>query len=287
MIKEFDTISGLQKNIDKVVGYIMKDSKGNTTKAHDAVVWMMNAGFSLDDVLNSVSNMSKIKGTSVGKELEGIAERLAEKKGTDVIRSEEKRLGRKLTEDEIREIHKDADTVRYVSEFIAAPTSELVRQGSRVMQMADLMGRWTLYQHELVKRLKEVGYAYESEKKALADIANGKLDAAVWEKIETDSAIYALDMFIDNRINMPQEIKALSDYGILMFPGFWIRAQKVIANLVLHHPLNAGTGLLVTDLLGIKGGSIIDANILSKLSNGSVVHAGQNVLDPGVIILGL
>jgi hypothetical protein len=82
------------------------------------------------------------------------------------------------------------------------------------------------------------------EEKALADIANGKLDAAVWEKIETDSAIYALDMFIDNRINMPQEIKALSDYGILMFPGFWIRAQKVIANLVIHHPLNAGTGLL-------------------------------------------
>ena len=287
MIKEFDTISGLQKNIDKVVGYIMKDSKGNTTKAHEAVVWMMNVGFSLDDILDSVANMSRVKGTSVGKELEGIAERLAEKKGTDVIRSEEKKLGRKLTEDEVREIHKDADTVRYVSEFIAAPTSELVRQGSRAMQMADLMGRWTLYQHELVKRLKESGYTYESEKKALADIANGKLDEAVWEKIESDSAMYALDMFIDNRINMPQEIKALSDYGILMFPGFWIRAQKVIANLVLHHPLNAGTGLLVTDLLGIKGGSIVDANILSKISNGSIVHAGQNIFDPSVIILGL
>ncbi len=287
LVKEYDTISGLQKTIDDVVKMVVTDEKGNPNKMHDALVWMMNAGFGVDDILNSVSNMSKVKGTTFGEELEGIAKRLEEKKGKDVIRAEEKRLGRKLTEDEIREVEKDADTVRYVSEFIAAPSSELVRQGSRVMQMADIMARWTMYMHEMSKGLKEIGYTYENEYKAQQDIKAGRLDKAKYDKIESDAAIKALDTFIDYRMNMPREIKMLSDLGVLMFPAFWIRAQKVIYNLAKYHPVNAGAGLLLTDVLGLNGASIVDANFVNKMMNGTLVQGGQNVLDPGTVILGL
>lgn len=286
LVKEFDTISGLQKTIDDIVKLVVTDKKGNPNKMHDSLVWMMNAGFSVDDILNSVSNMSKIKGTTFGEELEGIANRLEEKKGKDVIKAEERKLGRKLTSEEIKDIQKGADTVRYVSEFIAAPSSELVRQGSRVMQMADIMGRWTLYKSEMVKNLKKEGYTYENDYKAKEDIKLGKLDEKVYEKIESDAAILALDTFIDYRLNMPKEIKALSDLGVLMFPAFWIRAQKVIFNLIKYHPLNAGAGLVLTDLLGLNGASIMDANIINKTMNGTLVQSGQNVLDPGTILLG-
>ena len=287
LIKEYDTISGLQKSIDNIVELVMKDKKGNPTKVHDGVVKLMNFGFGVDDIINSVSNMSKVKGTSFGEELAGIADRLAEKKGKDVIKAEEKRLGRKLTEDEIREIQSEADTVRYVSEFIAAPSSELVRQGSRVMQMADIMARWTLYKHEMVKNLKEKGYNYVDHYKATKDIEAGKLDKKVYESIENAAAVKGLDTFIDYRLNLPKELKVLSDLGVIMFPSFWLRAQKVIYNLVVYHPINAGAGLIVTDVLNLNGASIIDANVLNKMSQGTLIQAGQDVLSPGTIILGL
>lgn len=287
LIKEYDTISGLQHSIDEIVKYVTTDEKGNKNKMHDAIVWMMNAGFGADDVLNSIANMSKVKGTTFGEELEGIADRLAEKKGKNIVKEEEKRLGRKLTEDELREVQKDADTVRYVSEFIAAPSSELVRQGSRVMQMADIMGRWTLYTHEMSSNLKKVGYVYESDYKAQKDIEAGRLDKKVYEDIEGDAAVKALDTFIDYRLNLPKELKVLSDYGVLMFPAFWIRAQKVIYNLAKYHPVNAGVGLLATELLGLNGASIVDANVFNKAINGTLIQAGQNVLKPGTVVLGL
>ena len=287
LIKEYDTISGLQKSIDNIVELVMKDKKGNPTKVHDGVVKLMNFGFGVDDIINSVSNMSKVKGTSFGEELAGIADRLAEKKGKDVIKAEEKRLGRKLTEDEIREIQSEADTVRYVSEFIAAPSSELVRQGSRVMQMADIMARWTLYKHEMVKNLKEKGYNYVDHYKATKDIEAGKLDKKVYESIENAAAVKGLDTFIDYRLNLPKELKTLSDLGVIMFPSFWLRAQKVIYNLIKYHPINAGAGLVLTDVLNLNGASIIDANVLNKMSQGTLIQAGQDVLSPGTIILGL
>ena len=286
LIKEFDTISGLQKTIDDVVSLIVKDKKGDPNKAHDAIVWMMNAGFAADDILDSISNMSKIKGTSFGVELQGIAERLASKKKSDVIKDEEKRLGRKLTEDELSDIRKDADTVRYISEFIAAPSSELVRQGSRVMQMGDIAARWTLYTHEIRKAAKEAGVNVDGlDTKQLFKQAESKLGNG-WDKVQKDAAMLALTTFIDYRLNIPSELKTLGDYGVLMFPGFWMRAQIVIFNLIKYHPLNAATGALITDLLGLNGASIVDANVINKVANGTIVHGGQNVLDVGTIVVG-
>ena len=285
LMKEFDTISGLQKSIDDVIKKVVQDKNGNPNKAHDVIVWLMNAGFSVDDILNSVSNMSKIKGTGFGEELAGIADRLAKKKKKDVIKEEEARLGRKLDEDELRDIQNDADTVRYVSEFIAAPSSELVRQGSRAMQMADIMAKWTLYTREVRKALKAKGVDIKDmdTKRLLTEI--DKVEDG--KELEEAAAQLARTTFIDYRMNLPKELKVLSDYGILMFPAFWIRAQGVIWNLAKYHPINAGVVLLATHLLGSQGASIVDAAIPVKAMNGTLIHGGQNVLTPGTIIPGL
>jgi hypothetical protein len=44
----------------------------------------------------------------------------------------------------------------------------------------------------------------------------------------TDAKIQVLDSFPDYKENMPIAIKALSDVGIIMFPSFWLRIQKII-----------------------------------------------------------
>ena len=246
MIKEFDTVSGLQHTIDEVVKKIVQDKDGNPNKAHDAIKWWMDAGFGANDILDAVSNMNKIKGTSFSQELVEMSQRLKDKKTTE-------------------------DTVRYVGEFIASPSSEIIRQGSRAMQMGDVAARWSLYR-------TRVEQAKESSKKVLS--------SSELEAIKVDASLEALDTFIDYRLNMPSEIKALSDYGVLMFPSFWIRAQKIIFNLARYHPLNAGGGYLTADLLDMHGASILDANVLNKLGNGTLVNPGQDVLDIRTFLLG-
>ena len=135
--------------------------------------------------------------------------------------------------------------------------------------------------------MKSIGYEYVSDYKAKQDISAGRLDSKEYERINGDAAVKALDTFIDYRLNLPKELQTLSNLGVIMFPSFWIRAQKVIYNLVKYHPVNAGVGLLLTDLLGMSGASIVDANILNKFGEGTLLQAGQDVLQAKTLILGL
>ena len=54
-----------------------------------------------------------------------------------------------------------------------------------------------------------------------------------------------------------------------------------------YHPINAGAGLILTDVLGLSGASIVDANILNKFNQGTLIQAGQDVLQAKTLILGL
>lgn len=269
MIKEFDTITGLQHTIDQVVEKIVKDKKGDPNAIHKAITGWMHAGFGINDILDAATEMATVKGTSFSEELKDISNRLKDKK----IKNQE-------------------DVVRYVSEFLAAPSSEVVRQGSRVMQLGDATARWSLYISRLKSNLEEKNIKYvdgttkeffESVDKL---IKSGKLDKKIWENLKEKEGLFALHMFIDYRVNMPKEVKAMSDYGVLMFPSFWMRAQKIIWNLAKYHPLNAGGGYLAADLLNINGASILDANIADKIISGTAVHAGQDVLNLDTLLLG-
>lgn len=254
MIKEFDTISGLQHTIDELVTKLtVEKSTGNKTAVHKAIKWWMDAGFGANDILDAVSGISLVKGTQFSEELIEISRKLKDKKETE-------------------------DTVRYVSEFIAAPSSEIIRQGSRIMQLGDTTSRWALYQTRVTQGIKK----FKVDHKRVPD--KNEIEA-----IKKDASIDALDAFIDYRLNMPQEVKMLSDYGVLMFPSFWMRAQKVIYNLAKYHPINSGMGYFIADWLGIGGASILDANVLSKVGNNTLLHAGQfdGVLSPGTYIWGL
>lgn len=237
IIKEFDVISGLQKDIDTVIDSVTTDKDGNPNGVHKAIKTWMKFGLEIDSLLASASKLSKVNGTSVGKELESLAGRLKSKK--------------------------DAESVaRYVSEIIGSPSSEVVTYGGAAMVISDALSKYILAKH------------------LLGELGGPRMVNPKTNKQYTKVEAYAKanETFIDFRYNMPPSVKALSDYGILMFPSFWMRTQKVIASLILYHPATAIGGYMIEDYLNMGSANILDANFIDKVVEGTVTHDPMSIL---------
>lgn len=236
VIKEFDTISGVQKDINDVIDRMTTDKKGNPNAIHAAIKkWQAFGGdkLSLDSWMAAAGKSAKLKGTTVGDEMVAIAERLKSKK--------------------------DAESVAdYISNIIGAPSSEIVSYGGAAMVVTDVLSKY-----------------------ALANFLQGRRNPVTGKTYTKEEAYYeANQTFIDYRYNIPQEIKALSDYGILMFPAFWLKVQKVIASLVKYHPVNSLGGYAIESALGINGVNVLNEAFPMKLLDGSVIHDPTSTVGP-------
>lgn len=119
-------------------------------------------------------------------------------------------------------------------------------------------------------------------------LASSLMDDKINPKTESkytqeEAYMEASNTFLDYRNNLPQEIKSLSDYGILMFPAFWIRIQRVIMGLLRYHPVSAVGGYAMSDLLNAGGTNVIDTNIINKISDGTIINDPGNILDWNVL----
>lgn len=247
MVKEFDTITGLQKHIDDIVHSFTKDKDGNPNEIHNAVVKWMNfgaeKGFTVDNLIASAVKLSKTNDTSVGAEMINMANRLKSKRETE-------------------------DVARYVSELIGSPSSEIVRIGSSVMVLGDAVSKYILAKSLLKRTHPDTQY-----KKGVIP-RNYTVEEAYEEASRT---------FIDYRRNLPSEIKALSDYGVLMFPSFTFRMLRVLVNLAHYHPATAISGFILSDLAetyaGVDGTSIFGTDIVSKIVKGNAVYSPTSIID--------
>jgi hypothetical protein len=81
----------------------------------------------------------------------------------------------------------------------------------------------------------------------------------------------ALESFIDYKVNMPSELKTVSDYGIMLFPAFWLRIQKVILTLLRKRAATVvpvvGFDTLIYDT-GIP--NILETNLINKIREDQV-----------------
>lgn len=216
--RNYDTVSGLQRDIESVINKAVKNPDGsfnNLGKFVNSAGTFMPA-FSLDAVARFVGEQAKGK----GKSLDAVAKIL-----TNMA-------------DGYKEARESGDPAKYLSQFIAAPDSEVTKAGSGLMQYGDFTARWVYYKH-----LKNSGV---SEKEAAAQV---------------------LETFIDYRVNMPKELKLLSDYGILMYPTYWTRIQKIIYIATLRNPVTAGVGAVTEGLLGNVLPTIYDSNIITKATS--------------------
>ena len=88
-----------------------------------------------------------------------------------------------------------------------------------------------------------------------------------------DARIKVLDSFPDYNENMPLAIKQLSDVGILMFPSFWLRIQKIIYRMARDKPVGLATELMAQEMLGTDVNTIFEANLINKSNTfGGLVH---------------
>lgn len=232
VVKEFDTISGIQKDIDNVVDKYTHDVDGNPNALFKAIKWWMNAGVNVDEMLYATGKSAKLNGTTVGEELVAVSERLKNKKN-------------------------DKESVsRYISEVIGAPASEAANYGGAYMVLSDALSKYVLAKH-LMKR------------------ENPKSGKRGERRLYTKEEAYmkANETFIDYRRNIPSEISALSDYGILMFPAYWMRVQKVIGSLVKYQPLSVALSYGTEYAIGAESLNVVNQNIFSKANAyGGLIH---------------
>ena len=121
-------------------------------------------------------------------------------------------------------------------------------------------------------------------KRILAESLLRRTNPKTKKKYTVEEAyIESNNTFIDYRQNMPAGIKAMSDYAVLMFPSFWMKAQKVILGLAHYHPATAIGGYAIADILDVNSANFLDVNIISKMMDGEIVNDPTSVVDWEVI----
>jgi hypothetical protein len=152
--------------------------------------------------------------------------------------------------------------VNYVAQFTTSPSSEAVRFGSAMTDLTDVLAKETLYRHL---------------------VENKGMDPL-------DARIEVLDSFPDYKENMPLAVKQLSDMGIIMFPSFWLRIQKIIYRMARDKPVSLATELMIQEMVGSDINTIFEANIINKSESfGGLLHtpfeaAGVNSVVPGIFL---
>lgn len=142
---------------------------------------------------------------------------------------------------DLKRIKSDKDMTAYMGELFASPNSTMVRFGAAMTVYADLLPRWIMYRHFINQNMSEPEAA--------------------------EAALRALPNYL---VGMPSSMKAVSDIYALAYPSFWTRAQRILFELATKKTASFGTQYGIAELLDSSGTSIVGANILNKVSNGSV-----------------
>lgn len=157
----------------------------------------------------------------------------------------------------IKEIKTDDDVVNYLSQYMITTESESVKLGSYATDLTDVLA-------------KETYYRYLTQEMKMSDV----------QATET-----VIESFPDYKENMPMAVKQLSDMGILMFPAFWMRIQKVIYRMARDKPVNLALELQIENMLNTDLENIIDANIVNKFNEwGGILHSPHEIVGANSVL---
>ena len=125
IMKNFDTVTGLQANVDNIVKHLtMKEDKETLNKLGNIINWYMQIGakhgLTTDNLLIKLSNIGD-KGI-LKETINEIA-------------------------DSIKKTRDSKDVVRFVSNFLNVPSNESTKFGGAIMQYTDVISRVILYRH--------------------------------------------------------------------------------------------------------------------------------------------
>jgi hypothetical protein len=151
----------------------------------------------------------------------------------------------------VRDIKNNDDMVNYLSQYTLSPNSEFVKAGTFMNDVIDFTARETYRRH-----LVDIG---TSPEKAVEQ---------------------AIAFMPDYKENPPVAIKTLSDYGILLFPSFFLRVGQPVAYLLKHKMFSVALEQQVSMMLQSEFGfgieSILGEDLFSRIVSGKI---GNNPLD--------
>ena len=243
LMKDRSVVTGLQQDVENILNMALKYNNGKPSDISKAISVFADMGISVDDIVKNIgSNTKKIK----------------------MFGEFGKRVGKAMeaSGERVQKKKKDKDMAKYLSEFIGSPDSEILRFGSYMVTMADVASRYALYNH-LRKNSGKIDVSTKKQYKQMSEE----------EIVET-----VLEAFVDYKVNLPKELKVTSDYGVLLFPSFWLRIQKVIFAISKDNPLKIAAGLTLQEVLDIHVDSYFDSNIFAKA--GDIVNMPPVFTDP-------
>ncbi len=126
--RDYDTITGLQKNLENIVKKLTRDKDGVPNGFSDGLMKMASMGLNVEDLFTKMAEMGDNIDT-----LRPMAEEIAE-------------MGKR-----IKRIKNDKDAEKYLLEFFASPSSTLTRLGSIATTYPDAMSR-IIYRDHLISK---------------------------------------------------------------------------------------------------------------------------------------
>ncbi len=124
--RDYDTITGLQRDIEKVINKLTHDENGVPNGFHEAIMKFAGAGVNIEDLMAHMAHAAdKIETLKpMAEELGHMGERIAK-------------------------IKSDKDVAKYLSEYFASPSSTLTKVGSVMTTYPDAMSR-IIYRDHLI-----------------------------------------------------------------------------------------------------------------------------------------
>lgn len=129
----------------------------------------------------------------------------------------------------------------YLSQLLLTPNSHFVRLGSAATLYADLIPRWILYKASINRGMSE-----------------------------NEAAMNTTNTFLDYAMNLPPEMKFMSDIYLLPFPSFFVRMQRVLLNLADKSPVSLLGHVMASEFSGLGQIDVLKASIFHKWSTDSV-----------------
>ncbi|RLC84433.1 MAG: hypothetical protein DRI37_09095, partial [Chloroflexi bacterium] len=153
----------------------------------------------------------------------------------------------------IASIKDDEDIVAYVTQVLLAPNSEIVKTGILANDLTDTIAKETYY-----RWLTSQGMS------------------------DKDATNMVIEAFPDYKEPMPEGLKVLSDYGVLMYPSYWTRINKPGYNMLTHRAGRSAAGVVLEAELGIDIETILSGTLPVKYTswNGLIndPYEGLNVV---------
>lgn len=154
----------------------------------------------------------------------------------------------------IQQIKTDKEVEAYVAQFLNTPQSEAVRFGAVLTDLTDVLAKETYYR-----------YLVNEE-----DMSPEK------------ARLKVLDSFPNYTENLPMAIQQASDLGVLMFPSFWVRIQRIIYRMAKERPVSLATEEMFDAVTATNIQSIVDANVISKANSfGGLIHSPFETIGVG------